>query len=506
VLSRALNTPWWWRALYAIATASTAFGLTILLRLHDRPYLLAMVAVVLSALRGGFGAGLLCGGFSAALTIYYLLPPPGGLSLPSRVEAYEILIFSVTAAIVSLLAARHRRAQLALETTLSSIAEGVIVTDDEGRVAFLNEVGERLTGWRLREAAGRPVAEVFQVVHEETRTPVPDPIERTLREGTPARPGNHRVLIARDGREAPISDSTAAMKDRDGHPIGAVLVFRDASRERAIERGLAQQAAEREELLERERRARGEAERANRLKDEFLATLSHELRTPLNAVLGWSHMLTRRQLTAEQEKQALAAIYRNAQAQARLVEDVLDLSRIVTGRMALASEQVDVSEVARSTAESFTAALAARRQELCLDLADGATVVGDPHRFRQIVWNLLSNATKFTPEGGRIAIQVSTDDAYVHLTVTDNGQGIDPAFLPYVFDRFRQGDSSSTRGHGGLGLGLALVRHLVEAHGGTATASSDGPGLGTAIRLSVPAARPGTGVPGGGGVEHAAAL
>ena len=506
MLSRALHAPWWWRALYAIATASTAFGLTILLQLHDRPYLVPMVAVVLSALRGGFGAGLLCGAFTMALTTYYLLPPMGRFSIPSRVEAYEILIFAVTAAIVSLLAARHRRAQLALEATLGSIAEGVIVTDDQGRIAFLNEVGERLTGWSLREAAGQPVAQVFQVVHEETRQPVPNPVERTLREGTPTRPGNHKVLIARDGGEAPIGDSTAAMKDRDGHTIGAVLVFRDASRERAVERGLAQQAAEREELLERERHARAEAERANRLKDEFLATLSHELRTPLNAVLGWSHMLTRRQLSAEQEKQALAAIYRNAQAQARLVEDVLDLSRIVTGRMALASEPVDVGEIARSTAESFSAALSARRQELRLDLAEGAIIVGDPHRFRQIVWNLLSNATKFTPEGGRIAIQVGTDGGYVHLAVSDTGQGIDPAFLPYVFDRFRQGDSSSTRGHGGLGLGLALVRHLVEAHGGTAAAASDGPGHGATIRLSVPAARSGTAAPGSGNVEQVAAL
>jgi signal transduction histidine kinase len=269
-----------------------------------------------------------------------------------------------------------------------------------------------------------------------------------------------------------------------------VLVFRDASAQRESELALRQQTQERQELLERERNARAEAERANRLKDEFLATLSHELRTPLNAVLGWSHMLTRRHLSSEQQQQALAAIYRNAQAQARLVDDVLDLSRIVTGRMALTSEPVDVSGIVQSTAEAFMPAVLGKRQELRLDLAAGAEITGDPHRLRQIVWNLLSNATKFTPEGGAIAVHVSRNTERVELIVSDTGQGIDAAFLPFVFDRFRQADSSSTRGHGGLGLGLALVRHLVEAHGGHISAASEGPGKGTTIRVALPGRQP----------------
>ena len=266
-----------------------------------------------------------------------------------------------------------------------------------------------------------------------------------------------------------------------------MLVFRDASAQRNAERALEQQARERLELLEREQSARAEAERANRLKDEFLATLSHELRTPLNAVLGWSHMLTRRQLTPEQQKQALAAIHRNAQAQARLVDDVLDLSRIVTGRMALTSEPVDVSEIVRTTAESFTPAILGKRQDLRLDLGKAAEVTGDPHRLRQITWNLLSNATKFTPDGGVITVRVSTVGGRVEVAVSDTGLGIDPGFIPFVFDRFRQADSSTTRGHGGLGLGLALVRHLAEAHGGTVAAMSDGLGRGATIRVTLPA-------------------
>jgi PAS domain S-box-containing protein len=385
-----------------------------------------------------------------------------------------------------MVAARHRRAQLTLEATVASIGDGVIVADDNGRVAFLNSVAERLTGWSLKDASGQDVGRVFVAVDEETRQGVANAVERTLRAGSIARVQTHTMLISRTGTEHPIADSAAPIKDANGRTLGAVLVFRDASAQRAAERGLIQQAAERQQLLERERDARADAERANRLKDEFLATLSHELRTPLNAVLGWSHMLTRRQLTSDQQKQALAAIHRNAQAQALLVDDVLDLSRIVTGRMALVSEPIDVADIARTTVESFMPAVLGKRHELRLELAADATIAGDPHRLRQIIWNLLSNATKFTPEGGLITVRVAAGRECVELSVTDTGQGIDAAFLPFVFDRFRQADSSTTRGHGGLGLGLSLVRHLVEAHGGTAVAASEGLGKGTTISLTLP--------------------
>ena len=393
----------------------------------------------------------------------------------------------MTAAIISLLAARRRQAQLTLEATVASIGDGVIVTGRDARVRFLNNVAEKLSGWTLKDATGEHINRVYLAVHEKTRQPAANPVERALREGVVIGLTSRSVLISRDGSEQSISDSAAPIRDLDGRTLGAVLVFRDASAQRNAERALEQQARERLELLEREQSARAEAERANRLKDEFLATLSHELRTPLNAVLGWSHMLTRRQLTSEQQKQALAAIHRNAQAQARLVDDVLDLSRIVTGRMALTSELVDVSEIVRTTAESFTPAILGKRQDLRLDLGTAAEVTGDPHRLRQITWNLLSNATKFTPDGGVITVRVSTGGGRVEVSVSDTGLGIDPGFIPFVFDRFRQADSSTTRGHGGLGLGLALVRHLAEAHGGTVAAMSDGLGRGATIRVTLPA-------------------
>ncbi|MGH9311458.1 MAG: ATP-binding protein [Vicinamibacterales bacterium] len=490
MLSRTLQAPWWWQATTAIGSAAGAFLLTLLLELSDRPFLIPLIAVLLAASRGGFAAGALCTAVTILVVNYFFTPPPDAFGVPSPADAYELLIFVATALTISVLAARRRDAQLTLEATVASIGDGVIVTDNDGRVSFLNTVAERLTGWRFKDAVKQPISRVFVAVHEETREPQQNPVERALRGGSVSVLAVQTLLVARDGSERPVADSAAPIRDANGATLGAVLVFRDASSQRQSELALRQQTQERQELLERERDARAEAERANRLKDEFLATLSHELRTPLNAVLGWSHMLTRRHLSSEQQKQALAAIYRNAQAQARLVDDVLDLSRIVTGRMALASEPVDVCEIVQSTADAFTPAVLGKRQELRLDLEADAEITGDPHRLRQIVWNLLSNATKFTPEGGAIAVHVARNTQHVQLTISDTGQGIEAAFLPFMFDRFRQADSSSTRGHGGLGLGLALVRHLVEAHGGHISATSEGPGKGTTIRIVLPAREP----------------
>jgi PAS domain S-box-containing protein len=487
VVSWAVRLPWPIRIGAAAACAFIAFYLTLALHLHERPFLLPMIAVLLMALRAGLAAGLVCAVVTMALANYYITPPVGSFAVPTLRDAYELGVFGATAATISALAARGRRAQLTLEATLASIGDGVVVTDAAGRVTFLNTVAERLTGWRRKEANGRPVRTVFNVIREDTRGPADNPVERVLREGIVVGLANHTLLVCRNGTELPIADSGAPIRDEHGRLIGGVLVFRDASPQRRIEETFKRQAEERQRLLESERAARSDAERANRLKDDFLATLSHELRTPLNAVLGWSHMLSSRDVSPHQQKQALAAIHRNALAQARLVEDVLDLSRIVTGRMTLNAEPVDLSEVVRTTAESFTPAVLGKRQTVTLDLAPRAHVNGDPHRLRQVTWNLLSNAIKFTPDDGRISVRVAAVDSKVELSVSDSGQGIDPAFLPFVFDRFRQADSSTTRHHGGLGLGLALVRSLVEAHGGTVTAASDGPERGATVTVALPA-------------------
>ena len=485
-----MHAPWWVHTLLGAAAAALAFFLTLLLQLQERPFLLPMVAVLATALRGGMTAGLTCGAVTLALANYYIVPPPNEFNIPTRREAYELCVFALTAAAISVIAAQGRRLRLTLEATLASIGDAVMVTDNQGRVTFLNGVAEQLTGWTLREARGIPAASVFNVIHEDTREPASSPVLRVLRDNVVVGVGDHTLLIARNGTELPITESGAPIRDEHGRTVGAVLVFRDASTQRQVEEALKGQAEERQRLLESERAARSEAERANRLKDEFLATLSHELRTPLNAVLGWSHMLQRRELSEEQHKQGIASIHRNALAQARLVEDVLDISRMVTGRVVLSTERVDLSEVVRLTADSFTPAIAAKRQQLHLDVLPRAELTGDPHRLRQVVWNLLSNAVKFTPQGGEIRLRLARSDKGLAITVSDTGEGIDPGFLPFVFERFRQGDSTATRRHGGLGLGLALVRNLVELHGGTVTATSAGAGRGTTVTAVFPGPAP----------------
>ena len=475
------------RAAIAVVVAVAAFALTLKLHLQDRPFLLPMLGVLFTALRFGAGAGLICSIVTMALANYYITPPVGQFEIPTLRETYELVVFGFTATVISLLAARGRQARLTLEATLTSIGDGVIVTDAYGRVTFLNTVAEHLTGWTLREADGHPVSTVFNLIRDGTRMTAPNPAERALREGIVVGMASDTLLVRRDGIELSVADSGAPIRDRHAKVIGAVLVFRDATPQRRVEQSFKRQAEDRLRLLENERMARADAERANTLKDEFLATLSHELRTPLNAVIGWAHMLARHELPEPLRDQALASIRRNAQAQSRLVDDVLDLSRMITGGMALTAEAVDLSEIVRTTVESFTPAVLAKQQDVHLDLAPQVWVTGDAHRLRQVAWNLLSNAIKFTPDRGTIAVRVAHSDSRVEIEIRDNGEGIATDFLPYVFDRFRQGDSSSTRRHGGLGLGLSLVRHLVEAHGGTVTAASDGPGHGTTMTVRIPA-------------------
>jgi PAS domain S-box-containing protein len=234
-------------------------------------------------------------------------------------------------------------------------------------------------------------------------------------------------------------------------------------------------------------RARAEAEEANRLKDEFLATVSHELRTPLNAIVGWSHMLRTRSFDDATTTRALETIERNAKSQAQIVEDILDVSRIITGKLRLHVQPVDLAAIIDAALDSVRPAAEAKeiRLQTILDSRAGP-VAGDANRLQQVVWNLLANAVKFTPKNGHIQVRLEHVDSHVEIIVADTGQGIRADLLPFVFDRFRQGDSTSTRLHGGLGLGLAIVRHLVELHGGTVTAESDGEGHGATFTVKLP--------------------
>ncbi len=242
-------------------------------------------------------------------------------------------------------------------------------------------------------------------------------------------------------------------------------------------------------LLVRERAARGDAEKANRLKDEFLATLSHELRTPLNAVIGWSRMLKSDRLDPESSLHAMDVIERNAWAQKQIIEDILDVSRVITGKLQLHLAPIDLVGIVKAALDAVRPALEAKNITVEESYQQGLKVIaGDADRLQQVVWNLLSNASKFTPVGGMIAIRVTQDKRYVEVEIVDTGPGIAPEFLPHVFERFRQADGSTTRTHQGLGLGLAIVRHLVELHGGLIRAENLGsrPGALFAVKLPLP--------------------
>ncbi len=243
---------------------------------------------------------------------------------------------------------------------------------------------------------------------------------------------------------------------------------------------------QRRDLLEREQQARMEAQRANRAKDEFLATLSHELRTPLNAILGWTSLLAGGQLDAATTRKALGIIERNTRVQAQLIEDLLDVSRIVNGTLRLDMKPLSLKAVVHAALESVRPVAEQSDVRLELTFEEDAAVNGDQARMQQVVWNLLANAIKFTPAGGWIRVTVSRDADRVRATVTDSGAGISPEFLPYVFDRFRQEDGAATREHAGLGIGLSIVRHVVELHGGTVSARSEGEGKGASFVVDFP--------------------
>ncbi|QDU27285.1 Autoinducer 2 sensor kinase/phosphatase LuxQ [Anatilimnocola aggregata] len=241
------------------------------------------------------------------------------------------------------------------------------------------------------------------------------------------------------------------------------------------------------DLLVKEREAREEAERTSRLKDEFIATLSHELRTPLSAILGWSQLLGRDLLDEKETREAVSSIERNARAQTQLIEDLLDMSRIISGKMRLDVQTADPTDFIAAAIETVRPAAAAKEIRLHSVLDPNAgPVAGDPNRLQQVIWNLLSNAIKFTPKGGEVKVILRRTNSHLEIAICDTGQGISAQFLPYVFDRFRQADGSTTRRFGGLGLGLAIVKQLVELHGGRVEAQSDGDGRGSVFVISLP--------------------
>jgi PAS domain S-box-containing protein len=373
-----------------------------------------------------------------------------------------------------------RESEERLRVTLRSIGDAVIATDPNGRVVFMNPVAQHLTGWTDADAIGRPLDEVFHIVNEETRAVVQSPVERVLREGTVVGLANHTVLVGHTGGETPIDDSGAPIRDADGEIMGVVLVFRDVSdrKQQERERG----------LLHREGEARAAAEHASRMKDEFLAILSHELRSPLQGILGWLTVLRELRSDPEQRERALQAIERGVHQQAQLVNDILEMSRIVAGKLQIESAQVELAGVVEDCIDQALPLAQRKGLEVTSDVAKCDAVLGDRNRLRQSITNLLANAIKFTPSGGRIEVRCHREGTDVVVVVRDSGEGIAADFLPRIFDRFSQGDAGSRPASGGLGLGLSIVRQIVELHGGSIRAESEGPGRGATFTMRVPLA------------------
>jgi signal transduction histidine kinase len=365
--------------------------------------------------------------------------------------------------------------------TLEATWDGILVTDETGRVTAFNERFAEM--WRLP----RDVAAAMDRIPDYLAGQVADRrayLEQIADIHTSAPAESHGVLNLEDGR---VFEGFSRIQVVDGRSVGRVWTFRDITEHRRAEQAARQAAEERRQLLESEQFARGEAERANAMKDEFLATVSHELRTPLNAILGWSHLLRTGAMTAAQNQQGLEVIERNARAQIQLIEDLLDMSRIISGKMRLDIQSVDPAAFIEAAIETVKPAAEAKGIRLSPLLDPGAGPVnGDPGRLQQVVWNLLSNAIKFTARDGRIQVVLERVNSHVEIAVADTGVGIKPEFLPHVFDRFRQEKGARTRSATGLGLGLSIVKHLVELHGGSVRAVSAGEGQGATFTVCLP--------------------
>ena len=364
-----------------------------------------------------------------------------------------------------------------LQALLHGVRDYAIYTISiDGRISSWHRGAELMKGYTAEEAVGMPFANIFTPEDRQRGQPEHE-LEVAARRGEYKGEGRR---LRKDGSRFDVAVVLTALRGSRGELLGFLKLTQDITARRSEERS-------REEALRASQVARDEAERASHSKGEFLATLSHELRTPLSAILGWAHVLERGVFDAATLKHGLDAISRNAKLQVQLIEDLLDMTRIETGQMRLDQQRIELGAVIAAAIDSALPTATARGLAVHTSFgADGGWVMGDPARLQQVVANLLDNAVKFTPRGGRIDVTLGRSGDRALVTVADTGQGIAPDFLPYLFDRFQQQDATTTRRHGGLGIGLALVRQLLLLHGGTVEAHSDGPGLGASFTLTLP--------------------
>ncbi len=347
-----------------------------------------------------------------------------------------------------------------LAAIIASSDDAIVSKDLNGYVTSWNAAAERMFGWTADEVIGKSIT----IIIPSDRRSEEDYVLSQVRQGIVV---DHfeTVRQRKDGSTLNVSVTISPIHAPDGTVIGASKIARDITAQLHM---------------------RQAAEEASRLKDEFLATLSHELRTPLNTVLGYAAMLQKGTISTSEWPKAIEVIHRNAQVLTDLVGDILDSSRVVTGKIRLATEQMDLSNLANEAIENIRPSVAAKGIEFDVCIERGIEIVADRDRLQQVMWNLLTNAVKFTPVGGRIEMRVWTQDSSAHIAVRDTGIGVSAAALPHIFKRFWQAESGNSHEHGGLGLGLALAKHLTELHGGSIAAESAGEGKGAEFRVTLP--------------------
>ena len=369
-----------------------------------------------------------------------------------------------------------------LGAIVASSDDAIIGKDLNSIITSWNFGAERIFGYTADEMIGTSIMRLIPPDRQDEEKEILSRIRRGERLSH-----FETIRVGKDGRQLYVSITVSPIKDSSGHVVGASKVARDITDRKRAEEEAEMVNRERLHLLDSEREARSQSERASRIKDDFLATLSHELRTPLNAVLGWANILRHGNLQGEELRQGLDIIERNARVQTQLIEDLLDMSRIISGKVRLDVKMIDLPAVLNEAIETLRATAVAKGVRLeALRHPFPVPISSDPNRLQQIFWNLLHNAIKFTPKDGKVHVWLQRFDSHVEVSVADTGEGIAPDFLPYIFERFRQGDGSTTRRHGGLGLGLAIVKQLVELHAGTVRVKSDGIGHGATFTVRLP--------------------
>jgi PAS domain S-box-containing protein len=369
-----------------------------------------------------------------------------------------------------------------LSTTLASIGDCVIVTDVDGRITFMNAVASAVTGWTLAETKGRPLKEIFRIINEESRAPVEDPVEKVIRTGVIVGLANHTVLIRKDGSEIPIDDSGAPIRAPEGELEGVVLVFRDFSETKKTQR----------ELLA----AKETAEAANRAKDNFIAMVSHELRTPLTPVLATLNLWELKEDLPADQRNDVQMLRRNVELEARMIDDLLDLTRMSRGILSIRPEVVDVHAILQQLVSLHDSEIQGKR--LNLNMQTGAKrhfVRADATRLHQVIWNILRNAINFTDYKGSLGIETGDEGEQIAITIRDSGVGMSPETLGRVFLPFEQADRARSDRYGGLGLGMSISYALAKQMGGTLTAESEGLGKGSQFTLRLPSLKEGAVAP-----------